>query len=166
MTNYTFKNIQNSYFSVHSILMFGVTRFIYFFLNILLWTFSKFRQDKRIIQWRPMYPPPRFYNQHLSYLFQYKAVHFSILLSSHQSILFLAIFQCKLWTSRDSPSKHFSQHASNQSSVFVCQLVDFKHTLFLPYVLRLSTDIIPFPEFPIFLLLFLRFSQLSSSLFP
>ena len=38
---------------------------------------------------------------------------FSILLSSHQSILFLDIFQCKLWTSRDSPSKHFSQHATN-----------------------------------------------------
>lgn len=104
--------------------------FICVFSNLLLWTFSKYRQGERIVQCTRMYPPPKFTISFSLICFSIKQ---SIYPSFYPSInLFYSWIHFNMSCGHQySPPKHFSLHAINLSSVFVCQLVGFKQTYFI-----------------------------------
>lgn len=68
--------ISKFYFSVHSIFNVWSHNVHLFFLNICVDIFQNSDKIKELSEYRPMYPPPGILQLALSYLFQYKAVHF------------------------------------------------------------------------------------------
>lgn len=65
------------------------------FLNALLWKFQTCKTVEIIVQWTPVYSPPRFYNLYFTML-AVSYIYLRIVLPFYQSILPLDDFQSKL----------------------------------------------------------------------